>query len=114
MKLTHAILLDAMNSGERYSATKLAQAFGRSTEVVRLLLMALVDEGAVEICAQSSRVTRFQRANGVARAPAGKSHDASEPVATSVATFPVTRIVTGTLSNYDLHAHSRLAMLTRR
>jgi hypothetical protein len=114
MKLTRSQLLDKMEEGQRYTATSLAQAFGKPTYTMRELLLALVREGFVTRCDDPSRVMRFQRTAGVVSADDVESRELHDTPTTSVATFPIRHVFGGTLTDYDLNAHRMLAMLTRR
>ncbi|MFL9995442.1 hypothetical protein SAMN05444172_5596 [Burkholderia sp. GAS332] len=114
MKLTRSLLLDQMKEGQCYTVTRLAQTFGKPTDAVRNLLHALIEDGAVTRCDQSSRIVRFQRSTGFISAVDTESADAADALTTTVATFPITRTFSGTMTDYDLNAHRMLAMLTRR
>jgi predicted ArsR family transcriptional regulator len=114
MKLTPTNLLSRMRRGHDYTATDLAERFSEPTTTVRDMLCTLVEEGRVEMSSKSSRMMRFRLAE--ARVAASQSDQGGgEAAVTSVATFPVTRTLNGSLCGYDstLTRHRALAMLAR-
>jgi DNA-binding IclR family transcriptional regulator len=114
MKLTRSLLLDQMQEGQCYTATRLAQAFGKPTDIVRDLLHAMIEDGVVTKCDQPSRIVRFQRSAASLAGVEAELSEVADTLPTTVATFPVTRTFSGTMTDYDLNAHRMLAMLTRR
>ncbi|NMM01866.1 hypothetical protein HHL24_28515 [Paraburkholderia sp. RP-4-7] len=114
MKLTRSALLDQMKEGQRYTARGLAKTFEKPTDIVRDLLHTLIEDGAVTRCDQPSRIVCFQRAAGSISAADAEPSDVADALPTTVATFPITRSFSGTLTDYNLNAHRMLAMLTRR
>jgi hypothetical protein len=117
MELTTITLLGHMHRGRDYTPTHLAQQFGAPPTVIRDMLYALAEEGTVIISSRSPRMMQFRRADArVRESDPSENGEVEQAAATSVATFPVTRTVHGSLSDYEnsLAKHRSLAMLSRR
>jgi hypothetical protein len=112
MKLNVSSLLSRMQYNRDYSPTYLAQQFNETTATVRTLLCSMVEDGYAEMTSQYPGMVRFRRTIA-SQANHERGEDRSP---TSVATFPVTRTLSGSLSDYgaSLARHQVLAMLTRR
>jgi DNA-binding IclR family transcriptional regulator len=112
MRLTVSNLLSRMQYNRDYSPTYLAQQFNTKTSTVRTMLCAMVEDGYAEMTSRYPGTIRFRRT-----ITSQATHErAEERSPTSVATFPITRTISGSLSDYgaSLSRHQVLAMLTRR
>jgi hypothetical protein len=112
MRLTVSNLLSRMQFNRDYSPTYLAQQFNETTATVRTMLCSMVEDGHAEMTSRYPGTVRFRRA-----IPSPANHEQGPRCSsTSVATFPITRTLSGSLSDYGatLTRHRSLAMLTRR
>jgi hypothetical protein len=112
MKLTQITLLDRMRIGRDYNLTYLAQYFDVTTAILRDALCALAQEGFVKMINKADGKIAFRRV----RNDFPVQGDNPTEQIRSVATFPVTRRLTGILSDYgaSLASVRDLALLTRR
>jgi hypothetical protein len=115
MRLTVSNLLERMQHNRDYNPTYLARQFNETTSVVRDMLCALVEDGRAEMTSRYHGTIRFRRVRmQLTDASCGNGPEPGD--GTSVATFPVTRTLSGSMSDYgaSLARHQVLAMLTRR
>jgi hypothetical protein len=114
MKLTPSHILAAMRPGQDYTATRLSLLIGARPPKVGDMLHMLVEDGRVTISRSGARSSWFRLADTQGN-PKHAEPDGSGQAQTSVATFPVTRVMAGSLSDYedDLMAKRDLAMQTR-
>jgi hypothetical protein len=112
MKLTQVNLLGRMQIGRDYHPTYLAQYFDVTTAILRGALCALAQEGFVKMINKADGKIAFRRI----RNELPEQGENPPAQVRSVATFPVTRHVTGILSDYgaSLASVRDLALLTRR
>lgn len=108
-------LLAHMKWGREYSATQLTQVLRAARSTMLRLLQELVDEGQLRAIQRTVRAVHYTRVS-LGCAPVtvrGSSPGLAEP--TSMATFPVRRNFTGSLSCYgsELGTKRQLALLAR-
>jgi hypothetical protein len=115
MKLTVSNLLSRMQHNRDYNPTYLAQQFNETTATVRDMLCSMVEDGYAEMTSRYHGTIRFRRTS-VPQAGHEQEGKGEERSPMSITTFPVTRTVSGSMSDYraSLERHQVLAMLTRR
>jgi hypothetical protein len=103
-----------MRRGRIYTAANLARLLGEKVSTVDEALCELVASGSIEACNQSMHALGYRRAEVHSAQPT--QSDSTQPTETSVATFPVTRRLEGSLTGYgaSMEQHRALAMLARR
>ncbi len=104
-----------MRAGRAYTASNLARLHGASLDASNSALRELVAEGKLRPCYNARREQAFCSTREEP-SPAPDDADGSTQLLTTVATFPVTRRVEGSLTDYGrlIDAHRALAMLARR
>jgi hypothetical protein len=109
-----ASLLLTMRHGHVYSAANLGRLLGVSVDEITNALCKLVEDGTIRASDIGSDGHGYCRDLPGQTLHAGR--DDSQQAATSIATFPVTRKLEGTLSGYEkaMEQHRALAMLARR
>jgi hypothetical protein len=104
--------LIACRFGRDYNPTYLAQYFDETTAILRDALCVLAQEGFVKMINKADGKIAFRRVRNDFPVQGDNPNDQIR----SVATFPVTRRLTGILSDYgaSLASVRDLALLTRR
>jgi hypothetical protein len=91
-------LLFTMRRGRIYTAANLARLLGEKVSTVDEALCELVANGSIEACNQSTHALGYRRAEVHTTQPAVA--DATQQTELSVATFPVSRRLEGSLTGY--------------
>jgi hypothetical protein len=112
MKLSPSCVLAFMKPGQDYTATRLSLLIGATTTMVGDSLRKLVEDGRVEVSRSGPRSSWFRLAKTEGARELAEPDDGTQ-AQTSVATFPVTRVMVGSLSGYDAALMARRDLVTQ-